>query len=177
MNKRRTFALALAALLLVVPTAQAATRVVTFYPVGLLQDTITGEYEWATARDASSAVQLSVARVASPEGSTTNIAGGFGIRRYLHGQALDGIYLGGGITLVSTSKYDAATSLEESTFVLGLGGRAGYKLPVADALLVDLGINLSLPIYASETSGDANTTTIGAGPFNTGISLGLGLTW
>ncbi|NLN27117.1 MAG: hypothetical protein GX161_02780 [Firmicutes bacterium] len=177
MHSRLKVALVLAILLAVVPAVHAADRVVTIYPPGLLQNALAGEYEWATGYDSTYAVTVSATRVASAEVEATSIAGGFSLRKYLNSQALDGFYLGGGVNVASANSVDKTTSESSNVFLLGIGGRAGYKLHVADAFIVDLGINATMPLFASASSGDDTSSAIGVGSVDTAVTLGFGFTF
>lgn len=167
MKNRFKMALVLAILLALVPAAHAANRVVTIYPPGLLQSALAAEYEWASNYDTTYAVQLSAARVTSGEAEASSISAGFGVRKYLTHSALDGFYVGGGLNVVSASSVDKVTSESTSAFLLGIGGRAGYKLRLADAVVVDLGLNASMPVFASAASGDDSASALGVGSVNT----------
>ena len=90
MRTRFNVALVLALLLIVAPITAAADRVITLYPIALLNGTIAGEYEWETGTDFARVVHFSAAGVASSDEKAFAIAGGYGIHKYLDGQALNG---------------------------------------------------------------------------------------
>ena len=121
-------ALVLAILLAVVPCCPCG-RPGGHDLAGLLQNALAGEYEWATGYGSTYAVTVSATRVASAEVEATSIAGGFSLRKCLNSQALDGFYLGGGVNVASASSVDKTTSESSNVFLLGIGGRAGFKLP------------------------------------------------
>lgn len=176
MHSRLKVALLFAIMLLLVPAAHAADRVLTVYPAGLLQNTFTAEYEWATAYDSTYAVHLSAARVTSSEEEASSLAGGFSVRKYVldESKALEGFYLGGGITLSAGNSKNKATSEESSTFAVGIAGRAGYKQQVADAFIVDIGVSVGTPLFVSSSADGDSSTAFGIGTLATAVTVGLG---
>lgn len=177
MKTRLKIALTLALVLMIVPMAQASSRVITIYPTALLQGMITGDYEWATGTDTSLTMQLGTARVTSSDVSATAISGGFGMNKYLHGKVLDGLYVGGAVTLAGATSTDPATSETANALVLGVGGRAGYKVKVADSFVIDVAVHATLPVFASAKLEGESASALGAGRVGTGLSVGVGYTW
>lgn len=177
MHSRLKVALVLTILLTLVPAASAANRVVTIYPSGLAQNALTGEYEWTTDYDSTYAVSLAATRVTSTEAESSSIMAGFGMRKYLSGYALDGFYLGGGLTVATTNTLDKATSESTSAFLFDIGGRFGYKLQLAEAVLFDIGLNATMPVFSSAASGGESSSSLGVGSIGTGITIGIGFTF
>lgn len=177
MRTRFNVALVLALLLTVAPITAAADRVMTLYPIALLNGTIAGEYEWETGTDTTRVVHFSAAGVASSDEKAFAIAGGYGIHKYLDGQALNGLYLGGTISAIAASAADSGTSDSAYSLIVGLDGRIGYKYQFSDAFVADVAVNAAVPIFATASVEGNSASAFGAGKMGVGLRIGVGYTW
>lgn len=156
--------------------AFAAESLITINPIGFAAGLIGGEYEQATGKDMSVAVQGLYYGTTVNGVRVTMLGGGAGLRKYMSGRALHGFYVGADGTMARLSVTDGVQSGQITMF--GVNGTAGFKWISGNGFVFDLGATVGtvLSVSGSASTGESFSGS-GVSQLGTGLKLAIGYAW
>ena len=159
--------------------AKAGDKAITVDLRGLSMGIISCDYEWKVSQGMSGSIQGFYANMKKKENGEDiqlgTLAVAIGARKYLNGQALDGIYLG----LYGTAASITVTSPQEANATsIGVSGVVGLKWVSNNNIAIDIGVGMGIPLLTriSASEIDLNERVV-LGSRGIGITLGIGYSW
>lgn len=161
-------------MLLLAAPATMARSTLTANPLGLIVGVISVEYETDfNSLDGPFTLTIPAGLVSFRALGITGFNAGAGLRYYLDGRTHDGFYVGGGGDWSLLSVSDGVDRV--SIHVVGLNATGGYKW-MLDSVVVDAGLGINIPLFASATSQGTNLgSAAGFGGVGIGPRVAVGI--
>lgn len=153
----------------------AATHSLTIDTRGSLIGTYSTEYEQALAPNVSLGIQGQITNLKEDDTELKAFGLAAGRRQYIGEQSFSGPYWGAYGTL---NWMNISQPQKSSCLSLGVAGSGGFKLIIADGMVLDVGLSMGAPLFSRiEVPGDNKDETVAFGAIGFGLTVGMGYAW